>query len=315
MKKAPDFASDFADIFKEYVEFMINLGRNFRVETTILRAFDRYLIQQNIDEITETAAVEFTYSVINLSKAQYDKRHRIIRKFSEYLALRHETPTVRPLPQKDIPKRHIAYVYTDDELGLILDEAKKLNPVPKLRPHTFYTLLGLLASTGMRISEAINLDVNDIDFKNGIIKIKNTKFRKSRLIPVHKTTLAVLKKYDKLRRELITNPKDNAFFLNKYKLRLKYANVNDVFLQIIRKLNIRSKSGNGARIHDIRHVFAIRRIASWYDMGLDIHQMLPLLSTYMGHAHFEDTVYYLNAGAELLAKGAERFNKGGDMNG
>lgn len=311
MKKAPDFASIFAERLKEYVTFMINTGRKFGVETTILRAFDRYVSENNITAITEAAVMEFVYSVSGLGNEQYDKRHRIVRKFSDYINLREKGETIRPLPKSRNTGRLIPYVYTNDELVLLLEEAKKLNPIPALRPHTFYTLIGLLASTGIRVSEAINLDISDVDFANGVLKIRNTKFKKSRLVPVHPTTLEVLKEYDRLRRELSPDQKDNAFFISKFKVRLFYGNVSSTFLQLVRNIGIRNEEGKGARIHDLRHTFAIRRVATWYDMGLDIHQMLPLLSTYMGHTHFEDTTYYLSAGAELLAKGAARFVKGG----
>lgn len=315
MKKAPDFASIFAERIKEYVKFMINIGRKFSVETTILRAFDRYVSENNITAITEAVVIDFVYSVPGLGNEQYEKRHRIVRKFSDYVNLREKGETIRPLPKSRSTGRLVPHVYTNDELVLLLEECKKLNLIPTLRPHTFYTLIGLLASTGIRVSEAINLDISDIDFANGIIKIRNTKFKKSRLVPVHPSTLEVLKEYDRLRRELLPNQKDNAFFISKFRVRLSYVNVNTTFLQLLRSSGIRSQEGDGARIHDLRHTFAIRRVATWYDMGLDIHQMLPLLSTYMGHAHFEDTTYYLSAGAELLAKGAARFVKGGDSIG
>lgn len=311
MKKAPDFASVFAEQLKEYVDFMINTGRKFGVETTILRAFDRYVCENNISEITETVVMDFTYSISGLGNQQYDKRHRIIRKFNDYRNLRNQGQTVKPLPKHHSTGRHIPYIYTDNELILLLEAAKNLNPVPELRPHTFYTLFGLLASTGIRVSEAINLDISDIDLVNGVLKIRNTKFKKSRLVPIHPTTLEVLQEYDRLRKKLSPDQKDNAFFISKFKTRLVYGNVNATFLKITRSIGIRDEEGKGAKIHGLRHTFAIRRVATWYDKGLDIHQMLPLLSTYMGHAHFEDTTYYLSAGAELLAKGAARFVKGG----
>lgn len=315
MKKAPDFAGIFADDLSDYCEFMLGFGRKFGVETTILKAFDRYTIENAISVITEDVVSDFTYSRPNLSKAQYDKRHRIIRKFSEYLSLRDKGKAVRPLPGASGYPRHIPHIYTDSEIKLLLDATGKMNPTPKLRPHTYYILLGLLLSTGLRISEAINLDVSDVDLDSGVLRIRGTKFRKSRLVPVHPTTLGELKKYDSLRRELVPEPKDSAFFINRHKKRLTYSNVNDTFLQLVRSAGIRIEEGSGPRIHDTRHTFATARIAKWHDEGMDIHQMLPLLSTYMGHSHYEDTVYYLTVGAELMAKGSKRFTKEGVLNG
>lgn len=315
MKKAPDFASIFTEQLKEYVVFMIDTGRKFGVETTILRAFDRYVCEHDVTIITENVVMDFSYSVPNLTTDQYSKRHRVVRKFADYMSLRGEGETIRPLPKSKSSGRIVPHIYTDKELVLLLETAQKINPVPRLRPHTFYTLLGLLASTGIRVSEAINLDISDVDFGSGILKIRYTKFKKSRLVPIHPTTLEALESYDALRREVTLDPKDNAFFISKFKTRLTYPTVNATFLQIVRAAGIRNIEGKGSRIHDLRHTFAVRRVAVWYDMGLDIHQMLPLLSTYMGHAHFEDTTYYLSAGAELLAKGAILFVKGGDTIG
>lgn len=312
MKKAPDFASVYAQQFIEYIDFMKNIERNFRVETTILKAFDRFLISEKTDVITEKLVFDFTYSKPNLTSEQYNKRHRITRSFTQYLNLKINGNEVRPLLKSKNSPRITPYVYTDDELILLLETAKKLNDDPLLRPHTFYTMFGLLASTGLRVSEAINLDVSDVDLVNGILKIRNTKFKKSRLVPVHQTTLNVLIEYDLLRKQLMPDQKDNAFFPSRHKSRISYGTVNSAFLEVVRTADIRNLEGKGSRLHDLRHTFAIRRVSLWYDMGLDIHQMLPLLSTYLGHAHFEDTTYYLEAGAELLAKGASRFTKDGD---
>jgi len=315
MKKVSDFSGIFAGDLQDYCDLMVGNGRNFRVEITILKAFDRYTIENVVSVITENVVTDFTYSRQNLSKAQYDKRHRIVRKFTEYLNLRHKGEPVRPLPKASGYARHIPHIYTQDEIKRLFDAAEKMNPVPKLRPHTYYVLFGLLFSTGLRISEVLNLDVSDVDLDTGVLKIRGTKFRKSRLAPVHPTTLEQLRKYDALRRELVPEQKDNAFFINKYKKRLTYPNVNSTFLNLVRDAGIRAADGAGMRIHDARHSFATARLAKWYEEGADIHQMLPLLATYMGHAHYEDTVYYLTVCAELMAKGSARFTKEGMLNG
>jgi integrase len=309
MKKAPDFAGIFADDFKDYCEFMINNGRSFRVEITILKAFDRYTIENMISVITDDVVADFTYSRSDISQAQYDKRHRVVRKFTEYLSVRNKSEPVRLLPGTSGYSRHIPHIYTQNEINKLMNAALKMNPIPKLKPHTYYTLTGLLLSTGLRISEAINLDISDVDFDSGILRIRATKFKKSRLVPVHATTLEQLMKYDSLRRKFVPEAKDNAFFVNKYKKRLTYHNVNATFLKLFRSSGIRMEESSGARIHDFRHSFATARITKWHDDGANIHQMLPLLATYMGHSHYEDTVYYLTVSAELMAKGSKRFTK------
>ncbi len=164
----------------------------------------------------------------------------------------------------------------------------------------------------MRVSEALNLDISDVDLINGVLNIRCTKFKKSRLIPVHSTTLEVLKNYDTLRQQHMPDQKDFAFFLSGNQTRLSYSFVNATFRKLVCECGIRNHNGIKPRIHDFRHTFAVNRLAAWYDTGLDIHQMLPVLSTYMGHAHFVDTAYYLEAGAELLARATLQFQRGGD---
>jgi len=314
MKKAPDFASLLAGEMKEYINFMITSGRVFKVETTILRAFDRFIIKNKSSQITEELVNNFAYSMPDLSSQQYYKRQSIARKFSDYLNLKEKGEQVRALPKPRNLGRHIAYVYSDEEIYRLLEETKKLNPPNTLRPHTYYTLLGLLFSTGLRISEAINLNRDDIDFITGVLHIRNTKFNKSRLVPAHSSTIKVLNEYDERRRTAFPDQKTSAFFINNKNRRVQYGTVYNIFLQLVRTIGIRSEQGHGCRIHDLRHTFAIRRVAEWYDSGKDIHELLPILATFMGHAHFEDTAYYLTAGAELMEKGAKRFTRDGKRN-
>ncbi len=315
MIKAPDFSSRFSPDFKEYVAFMVGSGRVFRVESSILKAFDRYIQENSIIQITEEVVKKYVYSVNNLSTQQYAKRHRVIQKFSEYLYLRERGECIRPLPTVRNSKRHIAYVYSDVEIAKLIFLSEKLPPSESLRSATYSVLFGLLYSTGMRISEAISLDICDVDFNNEVIFIRNTKFRKSRIVPVHWSTIEKMKKYFETRNSLYPECSEKAFFLNNRKKRLCYSTVNATFLELSRQLGLRNTNGQMPRIHDLRHTFAIRRVANWYDEGVDINSKLPLLATYMGHSHFEDTTYYLMAGAEIMARGASRFQREGETNG
>lgn len=315
MNKAPDFMSKLAEDFRKYVAFMVGSGRVFRVETSILKAFDRFIVRNGILAITETVVNSYVYSVPSLTAQQYAKGHRVVQKFAEYMHLRERGENVRPLPPVKNTKRHVAYVYSKEDISRLLCAAGQLPPLTSLRPHTYFVLFGLLYSSGLRISEAISLERSDINFAASTILIRNTKFRKSRIVPIHASTLAQLLKYAKLRDALYPTCDDNAFFVNNKKKRLVYSTVNNIFLQLSQQLGLRSPDGQMPRIHDLRHTFAIRRVAAWYDEGADIHAKLPLLATYMGHAHFEDTTYYLMAGAELMARGASRFQREGVLNG
>lgn len=312
MRKAADFASTYAPDFCAYVAFEISSGKDFRVETTILKAFDRFLLSENAVDLSEDMALQFAFQPAALSTDQYHKRYRIILKFSEYLNRIYGAPEpFRHLEKTTRSGRHVPYLYSDQEITALLSEAKRLRPEGSLRPETYYLLIGLLYSTGIRISEALNLNIRDINFEDGILTIHNTKFRKSRLIPVHHTTLAALKHYAQLRFACATAGDDSPFFINNRNKRLSYSTVNATFRTLLWASGISPGNGKEARLHDLRHLYAVKRLALWYDNGIDVHEWLPVLSTYMGHAHFEDTAYYISSSAELLAKGAACFMKGG----
>ncbi len=138
MKKAPDFASKYSSELKDYVAFMQASGRKFGVEATILRAFDRYLCEQNFPDITEENVLSFVYLVPNLTDAQYHKRHGIIRKFSDYLNLHSAGSTISPLPKNRSQGRKIPYIYSGEEIELLLNATKTLNSRPLIKPFTYY---------------------------------------------------------------------------------------------------------------------------------------------------------------------------------
>lgn len=310
-KNRRPLSSVFADDIRRYIERQIGLGRNFRVETCILRAFDAYLDDTRYTgQLTQEVAVNFVYSKPNLTSVQYGRRYCIIRLFSEYLSILYpDTPRLIPQAVKGKAEQHPAHIYTDEEIAALLKEAKNLRPVGSLRPLTYFTLLGLLISTGIRISEAIRLDIDDVDLVTGVLHIRNTKFRKSRLVPVHESTLTALKDYRSACKAIFSKIDSPAFFLNQRKKRLVYGTVHATFISCARLAGIRDTTGLGPRLHDLRHTFAVKRVLEWYRAGEDVQARLPELATYMGHVHFESTTYYLTAGAEIMSVAARRFEQ------
>lgn len=308
-KRKHEFSSVFAEHIERYLRFMRGLERAFRVEDAILRAFDAFVCEREYDgDLTQEIAIDFAYSKPGLTSVQYAKRYRILRNFSEYLSVYNPgAPLFDPKAVRGRVERHPAHIYTDEEIALLLSQAKALGPANSPRPIVYHTLLGLLLSTGMRIGEAIKLNVHDVDLKEGLINVRETKFRKNRIVPVHDTTLRQLREYMEARNRFLLGAEQNAFFVNGRRKRLCYSTVVATFIHLARASNIRSESGQGPRLHDLRHTFAVRRVLSWYDANDDIQAQLPALSTYMGHAHFEDTTYYLTAGAELMARASGRF--------
>jgi integrase len=167
-------------------------------------------------------------------------------------------------------------------------------------------LVGLLASTGLRSGEAGRLDLADVDLADGVLHIRKTKFRKDRLVPVHATTLAALRQYASHRDRVFPAPKDSAFFLSSRGNRLSSAGLNIAFNAACKLASLEA-----LRPHDLRHRFAVTRLAAWHREQLDVQALLPLLATYLGHARYTDTAYYVTGTADLLGMAADRAFIGG----
>jgi integrase len=313
--KTPSFVGPWAEHLTQYVDLMLELGRAFRNEIALLRSFDRFALERgHVGALTREMVLAFVYAPADCTKSQAQRRHFVLRRFAQYLQFFDPATQVpEPLEPAVQPARRTPHIYTENEIRRLLEAALGLPPIDALYPLTIYTVLGLLFSTGMRDGEALALDIEDVDFTNGVLLIRRTKFRKSRLVPVHATTQEALREYDRRRRARFPKSGGPAFFVNSLGRRLKYGTLYEVFLQLLRATGIRAAQGDGPRAHDIRHTFAVRRVQAWYDAGEDVQQMLPLLATYLGHLGFENTSYYLTASAELLNCGAQRFTHEGRL--
>ncbi|HLW68623.1 MAG TPA: tyrosine-type recombinase/integrase [Gemmataceae bacterium] len=184
--------------------------------------------------------------------------------------------------------------------------ARNLGPTRWLRPHTYQTLIGLLAATGLRISEALHLSRGDADLDQGRLVIRQTKFRKTRWVPLHDSVTLALRLYAKLRDTVFPTLKCDRYFVNDRGTPLAYSTVRQTFRKLCNQSGI-TDLRRRPRLHDLRHTFACRRVEQWLDAGIDLARALPALSTYLGHAKVTDTYWYLTATPELLARAAMRF--------
>ena len=172
----------------------------------------------------------------------------------------------------------------------------------------YRTVLGLLAVTGMRISEALGLDGDDVDLDAGVLTIRNTKFGKSRQLPLHPSTVQALAGYDQHRAELWPRPWTHSFFVSTNGNRPNKSNVEKVFRDLRRSVGLEQPRGlPNPRIHDLRHSFAVRTVIDWHRAGVEVQSRLLWLSTYLGHVEPSDTYRYLTAAPELLALAAKRL--------
>lgn len=219
-------------------------------------------------------------------------------------------------PRTEIPECHFSrprlrqppHIYSDREIRSLLILARQLKD-PVLS-ESYSTLLALLATTGMRVGEALALDDPDVDLEQAIITVRRAKFGKSRLLPVHPTTTAALQHFIRRRDRLCPHRPTPGFFVSSTGRRVLHQKFHHVFLRLISQGDIRGPAGRRARLHDLRHTFAVKTVGDWYRAGVDVEARLPWLSTYLGHVSPSSTYWYLSATPELMdAAGArlERF--------
>jgi integrase len=193
-------------------------------------------------------------------------------------------------------------------LSILLAAARRLRSPTGLRHRTYATLIGLLSCTGLRISEALKLSRADVDLGDATLTIRETKFRKSRLVSLHPTAVPVLEAYARFRDCCHLSPQSDAFFVSERGTPLAYSTVRITFRKLSAQLPAPPRpEGRAPRIHDLRHTFACRRLLRWYTEGADLDHVVLALSTYLGHAQVSDTYWYLTGIPELLDLAAARF--------
>jgi integrase len=173
-------------------------------------------------------------------------------------------------------------------------------------------MFGLLAATGLRIGEALNLDVADVDLRDGVLTIRKAKFGKSRFVPLHESTRLALTRYAELRERALPRRTHAAFFVTERGMRIRHAMAEWTFAKVSCAIGLRAPAprgctGRGPRLHDMRHRFAAARLIEWYRAGLDVERELPKLATYLGHVHVRYTYWYIEAVPELLQLATERL--------
>lgn len=297
---------------KEYLAHRRGLGFEFDASSYVLLDFARFADRAGSrGPLTTELILRWATQSDQHSRKTQVERLSIARGFARFLAAHDgesQVPDMRLLGIR-CPRQQ-PHLYTVEQLCQLLAAAADLRPIYPLRPYVYETLFGLLASTGLRISEALALRRSDVDLESGVLLVRLTKFRKSRLVPVHETVT------DALRRFAARRDRDRGiratewFFVGRNGNPLPYRTVCSTFGAIRRRLGWRS---NGTlplpRIHDMRHSFACRRLAEWYRTGVDVDHAIASLSTYLGHRKVTDTYWYLSASGELLGLASDRFER------
>lgn len=295
-------------ILKDYLAMRRKLGFKLQKHEETLREFLTFFETRKDSYLTTALALKWARKPKNTNPAWWTERLSMLRGFAAYWKIidpRTEVPSLHILlPQYRRPTPHI---YTDQEIIQILATIRKS---PSKDSYAYWTLFGLLLATGMRIGEALALDNEDVDLKQGVITVREAKLNKSRLLPLHVTTLSVLKQYVKKRNRRFPRLKVAAFFVVMNGRRPSHYMPWNEFRQVLFKIGVRKPSQRkGPRLHDLRHTFAVRALIGFYKNEQDIDAKVHALSTYLGHKDIRCTYWYLTAIPELMGQVLSRLEK------
>ena len=296
-----------------YVALKRSLGAAFSADARILRSFGRLFGGRPIVSISAQACHAFCRGEGPPTRF-WERKHHTLRKFFSYLVTRGHL-AVSPLPEAGprIPRVFQAYIYSHEELQRLLEATCILETArSSQQPTVFRSLLLLLYSAGLRPSEALRLRCCDVDLADRVLAVWDTKFFKSRLVPIGCDLGKVLKVYQTARQQLpFPAEARSAFFCTRTGHAISLATLEAVFVRLREHAGIRRPAADRwqPRLHDMRHTFAVHRLIAWYREGADVQACLPLLATYLGHINLSGTQTYLTMTPELLAEASRRFER------
>ena len=292
-----------------YLSCRRQLGYALRIEGEQLQRFARYAdTRQHHGAITVELALSWACASKRSGPIGRARRLGIVRTLAKFCAgFEPETEVPPPRLLGPAHRRLTPHIYTGEEMAQMLEAAGELAPGKRLRSATMQCLLGLLAATGLRISEALHLQRNDVDLAQGLLCVRQTKFRKSRYVPLHPSACEALAEYARERDRCLPLPRESAFLLLEDGRAIRYDQARYAFNQIRIRLGWNHSSGRSPRLYDLRHTFACHRLLAWYQEGIDVHSAMPLLATYLGHTKVTDTYWYLTAIPALMAIVSEHF--------
>lgn len=287
------------DRINDYVAEYRALGFKYRTQNGLLQHYVTFAEQHGDTCVRSRTVLEWA----GLAPSPLQRRNRLltVRRFA--IAVQSENP-LHEVPPADafghcVPERKIRLLFSPENISLLLTAASNLQPVSSIRPKTYTTLFGLLSATGLRVSEAIALNIKDVT-DDGLL-VNATKFRKDRLVPLHPSTHRAIQRYKRHRSKLGST--ESALLISNSGTRLTYSTINSIFLQLMRAIGLRDAPGlPGACIHDLRHTFAVRSLEQCCGEHDAVSQHMVALSTYLGHAHITDTYWYLQATTTLLSQ-------------
>ena len=297
---------------QEYLTLRRSLGFKLSKTGKLLPAFVKFMEQHRASHITNKLALAWAQQPSTVQPTEWAYRLSVVRSFARHRSATDPRTQIPPdglLPYR--PKRARPYLYSTKEIQGLLRAALSLPARGSLRPWTYHCLFGLLSVTGLRLGEALNLELRDVDLNTGVLTIRNAKFGKTRLIPIHPSTCRALADYLARRnRQWARRSVSPYLFVSNWGNRLDRGEIHRTFYALSRRIGLRGPSdSHGPRLHDMRHCFAAMTLLRWYRSGKDVEQKLPYLSAYLGHVRVRDTYWYLSAWPALMREAMSRLER------
>lgn len=299
--------TDLSSAIGDYLKVRRALGHKMELAERLLGQFDIYFERAGATHITNDLAVAWATLPVGASAGWWAQRLGVLRGFAAWLQTLDPDTEVPPADMlTGRAGRVVPYLYSDVDIAAMMEATEGL--AFPLQRHTYKTLIGLLAITGLRIGEAIRLDRGDVCADVGLVRVITSKFDKSREVPLHPSSIDALVRYAQQRDRLCPAPLAKSFFVSMTGTRLRYSVVHPTFAKLARQAGLAPRSPRcRPRIHDVRHSFAVRALVDCYAAGGDAQTLLPLLSTFMGHADPKSTYWYLSAAPELMSLAGRRL--------
>jgi integrase len=300
--------SDFAERAEEYLRLRRALGHELADAVRLLPRFVAYLDETGASTVTTEVALSWVQRPdADPSSSVWFHRMTVVRGFARHMSGIDAATEIPPLGLVTF-RRHWRppFIYSSSDVEALMDAVPRVVPTP-MRTATFQTMIGLLAATGLRIGEVIRLGRVDIDWSDGVLIVRASKFNKSREVPLDPTVVEALAGYAEIRDRRVHEPRSSTFFISAKGTSVIYTDFGNAFRRLVLSSRVGAGSSVSPRIHDLRHSFAVHTLVRWYRAGEDVGALLPRLSTYMGHFEPRYTYWYLSASPELLRLAADRL--------
>lgn len=302
--------NDFREAIEDYIALRHQLGFKVVHQQRYLLDFASFMEAHEIPFITTEAALEWALLPQGVQPSFWSQRLAAVRCFARH---RCAADPRTQIPPSDLlhhrPRRARPYLYSEEDIKRLLKATEGLHPPGGLRGFTYSTLLGLLVVTGLRISEALALLVEDVDLTQGLLTIRQTKFGKTRLVPLHPSARCALERYARQRVALVGH-ETRRFFVSLQGQPLVAGNVWKTFRLLRRRVGLQaSERWDTPTLHHFRHRFATQSLLRWYRAGDDAERQLPVLSTFLGHVSTSSTYWYLSCHPELMGHAMRRLEQ------